>query len=360
MRAFALRTGLIGDEHKPKRYLWTDAFAVCNFLELYQESHDNLYKKLALHLVNQVHQVLGKFDKDDSRHGWISGLVEKEASKHPTIGGLRIGKPLFEREKHEPYDNEKEWYRDGQYFHYLTKWMHALSRVTQVVGDEKYNQWAIELAKSACKNFTYYDKRLMRQNMYWKMSIDLSRPLVTSMGQHDALDAWITYQELRYISRQNILVHEIDEAKKIAESIDMISLDPLGIGGLLSFSFFLMQISDGKERTFLEQMLKNTNEGIQMYLDSENQLNYPAKYRLAFRELGLVIGIKSILKMRTLEPESPDIKILEAYLPLGQRILDFWSDTQNQQNSTFREHIDINSVMLATALAPEGYLHIGK
>jgi hypothetical protein len=33
--------------------------------------------------------------------------------------------------------------------------------------------------------------------MYWKMSIDLSRPLVQSMGQHDSLDGFITYNQLQ-------------------------------------------------------------------------------------------------------------------------------------------------------------------
>ena len=33
--------------------------------------------------------------------------------------------------------------------------------------------------------------------MYWKMSIDLSRPLVPSMGHHDPLDGFITYSELQ-------------------------------------------------------------------------------------------------------------------------------------------------------------------
>lgn len=33
--------------------------------------------------------------------------------------------------------------------------------------------------------------------MYWKMSIDLSSPLVPSMGQHDPLDGLITYLQLQ-------------------------------------------------------------------------------------------------------------------------------------------------------------------
>ena len=33
--------------------------------------------------------------------------------------------------------------------------------------------------------------------MYWKMSIDLTRPQVSSMGQHDPLDGYITTVQLR-------------------------------------------------------------------------------------------------------------------------------------------------------------------
>jgi hypothetical protein len=49
---------------------------------------------------------------------------------HPTRGGLRIGKQLPERRPGEPYDPQVEWDRDGQYFHYLTKWMHALDQAS--------------------------------------------------------------------------------------------------------------------------------------------------------------------------------------------------------------------------------------
>jgi hypothetical protein len=49
------------------------------------------------------------------------------------VGGLRIGKPLKERGANEPIDESLEWDRDGQYFHYLTKWMHALCRAAFLV-----------------------------------------------------------------------------------------------------------------------------------------------------------------------------------------------------------------------------------
>ena len=37
MKEFANNTGLEPENNNPKRYLWTDAFAVCNFLELYNQ-----------------------------------------------------------------------------------------------------------------------------------------------------------------------------------------------------------------------------------------------------------------------------------------------------------------------------------
>jgi hypothetical protein len=36
-----------------------------------------------------------------------------------------------------------------------------------------------------------------RPCIYWKMSIDLSRALVPSMGQHDPLDGFVTYVQPR-------------------------------------------------------------------------------------------------------------------------------------------------------------------
>ena len=40
MSDFADSTGLTNDSPGPRRYLWTDAFAVCNYLELYCQTGD--------------------------------------------------------------------------------------------------------------------------------------------------------------------------------------------------------------------------------------------------------------------------------------------------------------------------------
>ncbi len=65
MSEFADLTGLLSDSKVPRRYLWTDAFAVCNFLGLYRQTRDEQYKKLALHLIDQVHFILGRHRDDD-------------------------------------------------------------------------------------------------------------------------------------------------------------------------------------------------------------------------------------------------------------------------------------------------------
>ena len=192
MEEFAHLTGLTSSRPQD-RYLWTDAFAVFNFIGLYTHTRDEAFKKLALLLVDKVHHTLGRHRGDNGRTGWISGLSDEEAREHPTAGGLRIGKPLPERKPDEPYDPVLEWERDGQYYHYLTKWMLALCRVHQLTGDVKYLKWSIELAKVAHRAFVYTSNIDGRRHICWKMSIDLTRPLVPQEGQHDALDGFTTY-----------------------------------------------------------------------------------------------------------------------------------------------------------------------
>ena len=117
MMDFAGLTGLTAAGSTPRRYLWTDAFALCNYLELFQQTQDEIWRELALRLIDKVHHVLGRQRGDDQRTGWISGLGEEEGERHPTAGGLRIGKPMNERNPGEPADERLEWDRDGQYYH---------------------------------------------------------------------------------------------------------------------------------------------------------------------------------------------------------------------------------------------------
>lgn len=380
MTEFADLTGLLSNSNVPRRYLWTDAFAVCNFLGLYRQTGDKLYKNLALHLVDQVHCILGRHRDDDPRTGWLSGLGEQEGSLHPTRGGLRIGKGMNERGPGDPYDEQLEWDRDGQYYHYLTKWMHALNRASRVTGDPTYNRWAIELAKTAHARFTYEPPSGEQKVMHWKMSIDLSHPLVASMGHHDPLDGFITYLQLQSTalkdsnkSEQFDLSAEIIDMSSICERKSWVTDDPLGIGELLSAAYKLAQliIIEGFDLAdLLEVLLDSSMTGLQSYARGRNPLKLPAEYRLAFRELGLSIGLHAIEKLPGLIKRAPhdfDLKqplhslaeSLMRYTPLSDIIETSWLEPANRQASSWREHRDINMVMLATSLDPDGYLTLG-
>jgi hypothetical protein len=375
MTEFADLTGLSPAGNVPRRYLWTDAFAVCNFLELYRQTGDAEYMELALRLVDQVHTILGRHREDDKRTGWISGLDKQEGTKHPTIGGLRIGKRLNERRPGDAFDEHLEWERDGQYFHYLTKWIHALNCVSRVTGNVAYLVWAMELAKTAHAGFTYLPSSGGRKQMYWKMSIDLSYPLVESMGHLDPLDGFVTYNQLKAATKQfgkftfPDLEAEIADMADICEGISWVTDDPLGIGDLLLNAFKLLQLiinGNIKGKDLLENLLDSSFQGLK-YFAGRKPLNLPAEYRLAFREFGLSIGLHAVQKMQKLIGRKPAffhkkhpvhvwIESLMRHAPMGEMIEKFWLESTNRKAGTWTEHRDINMVMLATSLAPDGYL----
>jgi hypothetical protein len=370
MQEFADRTGLAPAGQPPRRYLWTDAFGVCNFLELYQRTGDGQYQRFALQLVDQVHTVLGRHRADDARHGWISGLDEQEARKHPTSGGLRIGKPMNERGPDEPVDDEMEWDRDGQYYHYLTKWMHALNRMSRVCREPAYNIWARELAKTAHARFvTIFPAGSSRNHIYWKMSIDLSRPLVTAMGHHDPLDGLITYKQLQFYATTPDLTREISDMAAICTGQNWATGDPLGIGGLLWNACHLAQlVASGRpdQSELLPAVLAAANTGLESFAHMDS-LRLPADYRLAFRELGLSIGLRGVAIVEALLAEKASrftrtvelhtqIERLRHYRPMIDSIEQFWLLQSNREAATWTDHRDINTVMLATSLAPGGFL----
>ena len=183
MSNFAMRTGLSSTALRPQRYLWTDAFAVCNFFELFARTRDQTHRRYAIDLIDQLHQVLGRYHNDDMRSDWISGFDDEVGRHRPTAGGLRIGKPLREREVDEPIDEQLEWDRDGQYFHYLTKWVHALCQAGFATGNTAYARWAVDLAEAAFAGFVRRSGSGQVVGLYWKMSTDLSLPLVLLHGE---------------------------------------------------------------------------------------------------------------------------------------------------------------------------------
>lgn len=357
MDAFAARTGL-DPGGEPVRYLWTDAFAACNFLHLAGRGGGERFFSLARRTIDQVHTHLGHFRPDDRRTGWLRGPHGSAGPDHPTSAGLRIGKPLPERAPGEPMDERLEWDRDGQYFHYLARWIQALERLAVPLGDPRLHRWACELAGVSHRAFTHHGPD-GRPRMYWKMSTDLSRPLVASMGQHDALDGLLATLVLQAGNDAGAgaapdLRQAMQGFAAMVEPDALATADLLGVGGLLMDGLRLDHlVREGAEvlAPLRDRVLDGALAGLQ---HTRFQAQAPADTRLGFRELGLAIGLAGIPALGAIG--YPRRNALAQFLPLREQINGFWLDPGHRAGATWTGHQDINDVMLATSLVPGSWL----
>jgi hypothetical protein len=370
MDEFGERTGLTTTV-EPRRYLWTDAFAVCNYLALHRHTGESRWLDRARALIEQVHEVLGRHRPDDAREGWISGLPQAEGRRHPTAGGLRIGKLLPERGPAQVSNEKLDWDRDGQYYHYLTRWMHALERAADATGDAGLLRYGVELAGAAHAGFMHVV--LGEKRLYWKMSIDLSHPVVMSMGRHDALDGLAAAAALEAHVRSGAgpvdgadvadLQVVLSDLAEMCAGRGWATHDALGIGGLLTDAWFLARLrsTDVPDR-LLTGVLRDAARSLDL-VTMGRHLDARAAERLAFRELGLSLGLAAVerldqMRSATELPESAREAVdnLLRHVPLRARLEAFWQDPAHQAVQTWTEHKDINAVMLATSLLPHGYL----
>ena len=108
--------------------------------------------------------------------------------------------------------------------------------------------------------------------------------------------------------------------------------------------------------------------GLQAYT-SQDALQLPVDFRLAFRELGLSIGLRVVERMQTLVKENPGrfearvhlhswLEALRRYTPLAESIETFWLERPHRDAENWLAYREINTVMLATSLAPDGYLRL--
>lgn len=234
--------------------------------------------------------------------------------------------------------------------------MHALDQVTRWTGDPTFNRWALELADVAHRAFTH---GIPGRRMHWKMSIDLSRPLVPSMGQHDPLDAYVTCLQLEATATRfpdsggPSLTDAIADFAAMIPS-ELASTDPLGIGGLLTDGCRLDQLTRrgvADQQELRDRLLAAAQVGLSAYARS-GDLERPSEMRLAFRELGLAIGLAAV---PMIAGRSAD---LDRFVPLRREIESFWLGPEHREGPIWQEHENINDVMLATCLAPAGYLTI--
>lgn len=368
--AFLDRTGVTSDR-PPRRYLWTDAYAVQSLLGLGALEADPRRNEEALRLVEAVHDVLGRPRPDAPGAGqWLGTDDPVLAHAHPTRGGLRIGKRLPERGPDERFDAQLEWERDGQYFHYLLPWMRALDQAARWLHVPRLNVWARELAVTAHAAFAHGARGRGSRRLYWKMSTDLRRPLVPSMGQHDALDAIVTYASLARSAFElgappgPSLEDELLDVADMIEPRALDTDDPLGLGALLLDAHMALELTAHDAfpaPDLVRPILAAALDGVQAY-GASRALGLPASRRLPFRELGLSMGLRAMGHTAAHMPRRAEVgsahlvSTLARLLPVAREIERFWLEPRHQSAPTYTAHLDINEVMLSVSLVAEGVL----
>jgi hypothetical protein len=115
----------------------------------------------------------------------------------------------------------------------------------------------------------------------------------------------------------------------------------------------------------LPALLADARTGLD-HLLGQSIWRMPADRRLAFRELGLAIGLQALERLDAAIPGDDPRGLTDLIRPLveqrtlADRLVEFWLQPRHRQVATWTDHQDINDVMLATALAPAGYVQLGQ
>ncbi|DAZ95548.1 TPA: hypothetical protein N0F65_005864 [Lagenidium giganteum] len=291
---------------RSRRYLWSDAFGVCNYISLYYaHNEDTTYLDQADALIQDVHKELGRVPS---------------TSTTPTAGGLCIGK-----------EDEQD---DGQYFHYLTKWMFALNRMSIARRDPLYNDWAIALGKVAHRHFVVRGLGGRPLRMVWKLSVDLQHVLVSHEGNLDAFDGYVMYRLMQQQSddRQALAKEVADMQQLLERKLPVFATD---------------DVLDAGEALWLTRWFPRENWAVAVAHIAMNTidrlflagvLDGDPRFRLLFREMGTVLGIEVAVT-----PCHVDYKPWHQRI---ERVLQFWNER------VFAHDTDISPLMFAAALVP--------
>ncbi|KAK7908358.1 hypothetical protein PG985_015661 [Apiospora marii] len=316
------------------RYLWTDAFGVVNFVSLRHATGEERYLEAAARLVQAVHDTLGRTRDGSSQ---LPGASDAE----PLKGGLRIGKV-----------DEAGPDGDGQYHHYLTLWMFALSCLAVASEDVRYNDLAIQLAKAIHPRFVVHKNGGIGElSMVWKISCDMGRPLSRSKGHLDDVTGYAVFERLDSVARwfgqkdEQPLQAEIEQywnmmtrSRPLKSSTDMLDL---------GMSLWVAQFHSRRGDDDLLRELGAHGHGIarRVFVEQRNGpysiLHKSAGRRLAFRELGACLGIKCYAK------DADDL------VASADTLVEFWED--HVEESTPEDLVAITQVMLAAALIPGAF-----
>jgi hypothetical protein len=226
------------------RYLWTDAFGLVLLLSLYDKLKEQAYLDEAVHLVAEVNRVLGR------------------------KRGIRIGE--------EPD-------RGGQYFHYLSMWLYALSVLGRF--EPAYKAQGVALARAIHTPFVVPGRGVL-----WKMKEDLSGPYPGyGFGALDAFDGYVSYRLLD----ERALAPQIAEMREIiaATAGDLVITQDLGLGMMLWMTHFFAEegwaeLQRRRSLAMLDQLWME--EG---YFAREPYLPH---VRIAFANYGVSVGLQAV------------------------------------------------------------------
>jgi hypothetical protein len=113
--------------------------------------------------------------------------------------------------------------------------MFALNRMAMASGDMDYNRQAVQLARAIHPKF-FVGRSSARPRMVWKMSMDLSAPLVTSEGNLDPIDGFVVFRLLQATAIEagdgEVLTEEIADYRRVMDrkGEHFVSSDPLDLG----------------------------------------------------------------------------------------------------------------------------------
>eukprot|EP00923_Selenidium_pygospionis_P013090 GHVN01022611.1.p1 GENE.GHVN01022611.1~~GHVN01022611.1.p1 ORF type:complete len:463 (+),score=79.89 GHVN01022611.1:151-1389(+) len=393
MMIFAHTTGLIPpDENKQRvRYLWTDAWAVINCVGLSRmarhygenKSSDKMLR-LGASTIAKTQQVLGshrraQFPNDsDNRSGPL------------TNGGMRIGKAYSEDLKVDPHDDPFSYDRDGQYFHYLTKWLNALCLFADETNDASLAELAVRTANQILPSF-HHVTRDGSNMLYWKMSIDLTHPTVRSMGAHDAVDGLIAYLQVKatadrfqldghltatdHLTATGHLSQHINLLSKVIDDQNVLCRSPRGsdsleAGGLLINAVHLSAMmrcdSSLDQGDLLVRLLRHSLPIVKGCHREMCERPIGLQRRLPFRDFGLSTGLKGVVALHENENNSLNMKksgqvwqLVDEILAAGVPVLkemESWNMSHLQTLASWRDHEQITNVMYASHLCPKGFL----
>lgn len=227
------------------RYLWTDAYGLVLMVSMYHETGEAKYLKEAEMLVGEVERVLGR------------------------PKGLRIGE--------EPD-------RDGQYYHYLSVWIFALTRLGAI--KHEYRDRALRIVRDIHPRFL-----VPGAGVLWKMKEDLSGPYPGyGLGALDAFEGYVVYRLLD----EKGLAREIEQMRELMEQTwrGLTITQDLGLGMMLWMTHFFPE-----EVWAFEQRRRSLKTLEGMWVDAAGYFcREPghSKVRFAFTNYGVSLGLQAV------------------------------------------------------------------